>query len=142
MLGVGLVLLYFGLAALAAAIVMQSDRYVVRRSATVDADAKKLFARINDPGVWAPWGGKGRAEIVESRPDELAVLRLEAGNLGKAETFVSFALRPEGGKTIVECSMSGRNSYVDKARNIFWAREKTLGPRIEKALADLAASVS
>lgn len=139
MMGAALVLLYFGMAILAAAVLMQSDRYVVRRSASVDADARKIFALIGDAGIWAD---EGRATVVESRPNELAVLRIDAEKPRKTESFVTFALKPEGRRTIVECAMSGRNSLFDKARNIIGGREKALGPKIEKALARIAAKAS
>jgi hypothetical protein len=134
MIGVGLVLLYFGMAAAAAAIILQSDRYVVKRSATIAADARRLFALVSDPARWVELGA---ATVVESAPHERVVLRLEAG---KAESFLIFGLKPESGRTVVDGVLSGRNSLADKARNLVSGREKTLGPKIEKALADLAAS--
>ncbi|MCC3246337.1 hypothetical protein LG047_13580 [Methylocystis sp. WRRC1] len=140
MWGVGLVLLYFGMAILAAALVLQQDRYVVRRSAKIGADARRIFRRINEADVLSAWAGEGEATIVESRPDELLVLRLDSGRPAKSESFVTFALRPEGAATVVDCALSGRNSYADKAKNLFGGREKALGPKVEKALADLAAS--
>ena len=48
MTGVLLVLLYFGLAALAAVIILQPDRFVVTRSRTIAAPQRTLFALVND----------------------------------------------------------------------------------------------
>lgn len=134
MVGVALVLLYFLLAALAAVIILQSDRYAVRRMTAVDAQAHDVFARVADPASWAPLGA---ATVVEAEPDARVVLRLVSEG---AESFATVALAPEGAGTVVDCIVAGRNGLIDKARNLFGHREKTLGPKIEKALAGLAAS--
>jgi hypothetical protein len=134
MTGVGLVLLYFAMAGVAAAIIMQSDRYVVQRSTTIAADARKLYALVSDPSRWASFGA---ATVVESAPNERVVLRIDGG---KYESFLALGLKPEGGCTVVETVLTGHNSLADKARNLFSGRDKSLGPKIEKALADLAAS--
>ena len=58
MTGVLLVLLYFGLAALAAVIILQPDRFVVTRSRTIAAPQRTLFALVNDLHrfeSWSPW---------------------------------------------------------------------------------------
>jgi hypothetical protein len=134
MTGMGLVLLYFAMAGVAAAIIMQSDRYVVQRSTTIAADARKLHALVSDPARWATFGA---ATVVESAPNERVVLRIDSG---KYESFLALGLKPEGGGTVVETVLTGHNSLADKARNLFSGRDKSLGPKIEKALADLAAS--
>lgn len=134
MMGVALVLLYFALAIFAAAIILQSDRFAVRRSATIGAEASSLFDRLSDPARWASLGA---ASVVESRPNELVVLRLVSG---KTESLATVELQPEGNETLVDCVVTGRNSLADKARNLLASREKVLGPKIEKALADLGAS--
>jgi uncharacterized protein YndB with AHSA1/START domain len=58
MAGFILVLAYFGMAAVAAAILMQPDKFYVSRAATIDAPPEKVFACINDLqrwNEWAPW---------------------------------------------------------------------------------------
>jgi hypothetical protein len=55
MAGVLLVLLYFGMALLAAVIIMQPDRFNVTRSAVVHAPPDRVFARINDLRAWENW---------------------------------------------------------------------------------------
>ncbi|GLI91536.1 hypothetical protein [Methylocystis echinoides] len=131
MFGVGLVLLYFLLALVAAALIMQPDQYAVSRSAGINADVARVFALARDPAHWAPLGA---ASVVESSLDERIVLRLGP------TTLATVFLRPEGAGTVVECVVTGRNSLVDKARAFLGHREKTLGPKMEKALAGLAAS--
>lgn len=55
MWGVILVLLYFGLALLAAVIIMQPDRFIVTREAVIDAPPDRVFALINDLRNWEGW---------------------------------------------------------------------------------------
>jgi hypothetical protein len=58
MAGFVLVLVYFGLAAVAAAILMQPDKFYVSRTAVIDAPPEKVFAYINDLhccNEWSPW---------------------------------------------------------------------------------------
>ncbi|MGJ0510364.1 MAG: hypothetical protein ACR652_25235 [Methylocystis sp.] len=136
MFGVGLVLLYFVLALLAAALIMQPDSYAVGRSATIAADVPRVFAMARDPAHWAPLGA---ASVVDSTLDERIMLRVVCG---PAESLATVSLRPEGARTLVDCVVTGRNSLVDKVRNFFGLREKTLGPKIERALAGLSASAA
>jgi hypothetical protein len=131
MFGVGLVLLYFLLALVAAALIMQPDQYAVSRSVGINADVARVFALARDPAHWAPLGA---ASVAESSLEERIVLRLGP------TTLATVFLRPEGAGTVVECVVTGRNSLVDKARAFLGHREKTLGPKMEKALAGLAAS--
>lgn len=131
MLGVGLVLLYFLLALLAAALIMQPDRYAVGRSVAIDAPADRVFALARDPAHWAPIGA---ASVVESSLGERILLRIGP------ESLATVSLRPDGARTIVDCVVTGRNSLLDKATAFVGHREKTLGPKIEKALASLGAS--
>ncbi len=133
MLGVGLILFYFALAALAAAVILQPDRYVVRRVREIDAGAGRIFARATDP---ARWSALGRATLVESEPNRRIAFRLGAG-----ASVATIALSQEGRETRVEVAVSGRNTLVDKATHLLGRREKILGPKIDKALADLSASV-
>lgn len=131
MLGVGLVLLYFLLALLAAALIMQPDRFAVGRSVAIDAPADRVFALARDPAHWTPIGA---ASVVESSLGERILLRIGP------ESLATVSLRPDGARTIVDCVVTGRNSLLDKARAFVGHREKTLGPKIEKALASLGAS--
>jgi uncharacterized protein YndB with AHSA1/START domain len=55
MWGVLLVLLYFGLALLAAVIIMQPDRFAVTREAVIGAPPERVFALINDLRSWEGW---------------------------------------------------------------------------------------
>jgi uncharacterized protein YndB with AHSA1/START domain len=55
MTGVLLVLLYFGLALLAAVILLQPDRFTVARSRVLPAAPKDVFRRIDDFHQWQSW---------------------------------------------------------------------------------------
>ena len=55
MWGFILVVVYFGAALLAAAILLQPDRFVVTRSALIDAGAPEVFRHINELRNWQAW---------------------------------------------------------------------------------------
>lgn len=55
MTGFLLVILYFAMAALAAWIIMQPNRFVVTRSAVVDAPPEEVFRHINELRDWERW---------------------------------------------------------------------------------------
>ena len=67
MTGDFLFFLYFILAAIAVLIVLQPEKFVVTRSAIIDAPPKKVFGLINDLKKWkswSPWAEKiGRAHV-------------------------------------------------------------------------------
>jgi carbon monoxide dehydrogenase subunit G len=55
MIGVLLVLIYFGMALLAAAVLLQPDRFTVSRSLVVAAPPAEVFSRINELRNWEAW---------------------------------------------------------------------------------------
>ena len=62
MAGFLLVILYFAMAALAAAIVMQPNNFVVARSAVIDAPPDEVFSHINDLHKWRAWSPWARLD--------------------------------------------------------------------------------
>jgi len=62
MTGFFLVILYFAMAAVAAVIIMQPDRFVVTRSAVIDAPPEKVFGHINDLRNWREWSPWARLD--------------------------------------------------------------------------------
>ena len=48
-------LLYFFLAAVAALVILQPERFLVQRSTVINAPPKKIFAIINDLKKWKDW---------------------------------------------------------------------------------------
>lgn len=55
MMGFILVVSYFGMALIAAAIVLQPDRFVITRSAVIDAPPDIVFRHINELRNWEAW---------------------------------------------------------------------------------------
>jgi hypothetical protein len=106
MVGVVLVLVYFGAALLAAAIVLQPDRFTVARSAIVNAPPNVVFRHVNELRkweAWSPWAKLDpRARRVYSGP--------EAG-VGAAFEWSGDKKSGAGRMTIVE-------SEPDKSINI------------------------
>ena len=62
MWGVLLVLLYFGMALIAAVIVMAPDRFGVSREAVVAAPPARVFALINELRNWESWSPWAKAD--------------------------------------------------------------------------------
>ncbi len=62
MIGVALVLLYFGLALLAAVVILQPDRFVVTRSAVIDAPPDVVFQHLNELRKWEGWSPWARLD--------------------------------------------------------------------------------
>ncbi|MGI9230369.1 MAG: SRPBCC family protein [Methylocystis sp.] len=55
MTGEFLIFLYFLLAAIAVFVVVQPERFIVKRSAVINAQPKKVFSLINDLKNWKDW---------------------------------------------------------------------------------------
>jgi carbon monoxide dehydrogenase subunit G len=62
MTGFLLVILYFAMAAAAAWIIMQPNRFVVTRSAVIDAPPEQVFPHINDLHNWQAWSPWARLD--------------------------------------------------------------------------------
>ena len=167
MTGVLLVLLYFGLAALAAVIILQPDHFVVTRSRTIAAPQRQLFALVNDLHrfeSWSPWaefnsredksfegprqgegaslawsGDKreGKITIVSSRPDESVEIKLDMQKPVAAQNDVHFLITPEGQGSKVEWTLVGRRGLVEKAMNLLLRYDAKIGAQFERGLARL-----
>ncbi len=195
MIGVALVLVYFGLALLAAVVILQPDRFVVTRSAVIDAPPHVVFQHLNELRRWegwSPWAridpqaqgdyagpaagagasyewsgkkiGAGRMTIVDSRPNERVDIKLDFRKPFAGSNDVVFTLAPEAqtpsegaswltrafgfggaggakGRTKVTWTITGRNSFLGKARNLLMNCEKRTGAQFEQGLANLNAAV-
>lgn len=62
MMGVVLVLVYFGMAALAAFILLQPDRFSVTRALVIAASPQNIFPQINDLRNWRAWSPWARLD--------------------------------------------------------------------------------
>jgi hypothetical protein len=81
--------------------------------------------------------GEGRMTIVESRPSELLRIKLEFFRPFAATNEAEFTFRPEGQKTVVTWSMTGRQNFIVKAMCLFMSMDKMVGGQFEKGLAQL-----
>jgi hypothetical protein len=79
--------------------------------------------------------GKGRMTLVESRPGEL--IRINMGFLAPfaATSTAEFTFRPEGDRTTVTWSMSGKRNFVAKALDLVMDMDTMIGGDFEKGLA-------
>lgn len=85
--------------------------------------------------------GQGKMTIIESQPVELVRFRLEFLKPMKATNIAEFRFRPEGDRTNVTWSMSGKNNFFGKVFGLFVDCDKMVGASFEKGLASLRAIV-
>ena len=85
--------------------------------------------------------GKGRMEIVQSKPADLVRIKLNFLEPFKATDDTEFALKPEANQTVVTWTMSGKNPFLMKAMGLFVNMDKMIGGDFEKGLAQMKAVV-
>jgi hypothetical protein len=115
--------------------------------AKLDPTAKSTF--VGSPagkGASFSWDGNnkvgaGTMTITESRPNDLIRINLEFRRPFKAKNTAEFTFQPDGPKTIVNWSMSGRNNFMCKAFGLFMNMDKLVGRDFEKGLAAMQAVV-
>jgi len=83
--------------------------------------------------------GQGRMTILDSRPHDLIVIKLEFLKPFQATNSAEFTFQPEGGQTRVTWSMSGQRNFMLKAFGLFMSMDKMLGREFEKGLAQMKA---
>jgi hypothetical protein len=79
--------------------------------------------------------------LIESRPSELIRIKLEFMKPFRATNTAVFTFAPEGDRTIVTWSMTGRNSFIGKAIGLFMDMGRMIGGQFEKGLAQIQAVV-
>ena len=93
-------------------------------------------------GAVASWAGKatgkGRATIVESKPNELVRLRMDWIEPMEGVSTVDYSFKPEGGKTTVTWAMYGKSNFIGRLMSLFMNCDSMCGPQFEKGLADVA----
>lgn len=82
--------------------------------------------------------GSGRMTIVDSRPGESVVFRLDFEKPMKGTNEAVFTFVPESNGTRVTWTMSGRNNFMAKAVNVVIDCNKMVGGMFDQGLADLA----
>ena len=83
--------------------------------------------------------GEGRTTITESRPNDLIRIRLEFEKPFKATSTAEFVFEPEGQRTAVTWSLTGRHNFMMKAMGLFMNMDRMIGSDFEKGLADMKA---
>lgn len=87
------------------------------------------------------WEGKktgaGTMTITESRASEAVVFRLDFRKPFAGTNTAEFTFTPQGGKTVVSWTMSGPNTFISKAMNLFLSCDKMVGGYFEEGLGDL-----
>ncbi|MFA6288180.1 MAG: SRPBCC family protein [Opitutaceae bacterium] len=115
--------------------------------AKMDPAAKTTFAGpAYGVGAAFEWSGnkqvgEGRMTIIESRPHELIRFRLDFVKPFAGTNTAEFTFKPEGGKTTVTWSMTGKNNFLFKAVGLFMNCDKMVGGQFEQGLANLKALV-
>ena len=113
--------------------------------AKLDPNAKSTFegptAGVGSSMAWDGNGkvGTGKMTITESQPVETIRFRLDFHKPMKATNTAEFTFRPEGSQTVVNWSMSGKNSLLGKVFGLFMDCDKMVGGQFEQGLASLKA---
>jgi hypothetical protein len=83
--------------------------------------------------------GEGRMTLTDSRPNELVRINLEFIKPFAATCTTEFTFRPEGDRTAVTWTMSGRNNFIAKAVCLFNDMDANVGGDFDKGLANMKA---
>jgi ribosome-associated toxin RatA of RatAB toxin-antitoxin module len=134
------------------------DTYHVERSATVAAPAATVFGVVDDLATWKEWSpwatttgvgasyawegnkevGKGKMTIVDSRPNERVVQKLEFIEPFQSVAEVSFAFKSDSpDNTKVTWAIDGKHNFISKAINVVKPMDKMMGPDFDAGLASL-----
>jgi uncharacterized protein YndB with AHSA1/START domain len=111
--------------------------------AKLDPNAKNTFeGPATGVGSSLAWDGNnkigsGKMTITDSQPSETIRFRLDFQKPMKATNTAEFTFRPDGGQTVVNWSMSGKNSLGGKVFGLLMNCDKMVGSQFEKGLASL-----
>jgi hypothetical protein len=83
--------------------------------------------------------GEGRMTITESRPSELISIKVDFTRPFEGSSTSQFTFKPEGNRTAVTWTMSGRQGFIAKAVCLVMNGKKMMGGEMEKGLAQLKA---
>lgn len=81
--------------------------------------------------------GSGRMTMTESRPGELIRVRLEFEKPFRATNQAEFTFKPDGDRTIVTWTMTGRKNFISKGITLFMDMDGMVGGMFEKGLTQL-----
>ncbi|MDD2765415.1 MAG: SRPBCC family protein [Opitutaceae bacterium] len=88
------------------------------------------------------WDGNGKVgvgtmTVTESRPAERVAFRLDFLRPFKGTNTAVFTFKPEGGKTAVTWTMTGKSTFIPRAICLFMSMDKMVGGQFEQGLASL-----
>ncbi len=86
--------------------------------------------------------GAGKLTITESRPNELVRCQFDFYKPLTCTNTHQFALKPEGGQTVVTWTMSGKAPFFFKLILVFVSCDSMMGKDLERGLANLKALVA
>ena len=81
--------------------------------------------------------GEGRMTLTESRPNELVRITLEFLKPFAGTSTAEFTFKPEGTRTAVTWSMTGKVNFMAKVIHLFINMDRMLGEKFETGLAQL-----
>jgi len=85
--------------------------------------------------------GEGKMTIMESHPSSHVKINLDFISPFEAKNLTDFMMKPEGDKTNVTWTMSGKNNFMAKAFSIVVDMDKMIGADFEKGLAQMKTAV-
>ncbi|MBC8097546.1 MAG: SRPBCC family protein [Akkermansiaceae bacterium] len=115
--------------------------------AKLDPNAKNTFeGPPAGTGAGFAWAGnnkvgEGRMTLTESRPNDYIRINLEFLKPFKAVNTTEFTFKPDGEKTTLTWTMSGKNNFMAKAFGLFVDCDKMVGGQFEQGLANMKAIV-
>jgi uncharacterized protein YndB with AHSA1/START domain len=94
------------------------------------------------PGAVYEWEGnnkvgKGRMEIVETRPPSHITIKLDFDRPFEAHNTAEFTLEPQPDATIVTWTMHGPSPYMAKLMGLVFDMDRMVGKDFEEGLANL-----
>jgi uncharacterized protein YndB with AHSA1/START domain len=81
--------------------------------------------------------GTGSMEIIDAKENAGIEIALEFLKPFKASNTTTFTLEPDGGRTNVTWSMTGRKTFMTRVVGIFRSMDAMVGPDFEKGLGNL-----
>ena len=81
--------------------------------------------------------GEGNLRIVESKPAQAVVLRLEFIKPMASTNRTEFTFKPDGTGTKVDWVMTGPLDFMGKGMDLFVGMDRMIGPDFEKGLASM-----
>jgi hypothetical protein len=115
--------------------------------AKLDPNSKSTFSgAASGVGAGFAWAGnskvgEGRMTIIEGRPNELILIKLEFLKPFTATNTAEFTFKPEGNQTLVTWSMFGKNNFIGKAIGLIMNCDKMIKGQFDKGLVQMKAVV-